>query len=291
MKIVFFGTPEYVIPILKALAKHYEIMAVITQAPKPVGRKQQLQYSPVDTWAFKRKIAIFHSADEFVKKGVSTELGILAAYGEKIPKEVINFFPLGILNIHPSILPLYRGASPVQAAITSGDNQTGVSIIKMDEELDHGPIVAQFKEDILDNDTTESLRTRLFARSTQVLVEMLPAYLAGKIRPREQDHAKATFTKSLKKEDGFLDLKKTKPQEAERFIRAMDPWPMAWTLLHLRQASRTNVSKGQARRFKILKAHLNPDTGHLILDTVQLEGKNPVSWKQFREAYPLSSFS
>lgn len=282
MKIVFFGTPDYVIPILKALSKHYEIASVITQAPKPVGRKQLLQYSAVDTWAFKHKVAIFHSTGEFVKKGNSAELGILVAYGEKIPKNVIDSFPHGILNIHPSLLPFYRGASPVQAAIASGDNQTGVSIIKMDEELDHGSIVAQFKEEILADDTTATLRARLFSRSAEVLLELLPAYLAGKIKLREQDHAKATFSKSLKKEDGFLDLKKTKLQEAERFIRAMDPWPIAWTLLRL-------DSSGQAKRMKILKSHI--EEGKLVLDEVQLEGKNPVSWKQFKEAYPDSAFS
>lgn len=289
MKIIFFGTPDYAIPILKALAKHYEISAVITQAPKPVGRKQLLQYSAVDTWAFKRKIAIFHSTGELVKKGASAELGILAAYGEKIPKNVIASFTHGILNIHPSLLPLYRGASPIQAAIASGDSQTGVSIIKMDEELDHGPIVSQFKEEINPNDTTGSLRRRLFERSAQVLIDLIPNYLKGKIKSREQDHDKATFTKSLKKEDGFVDLKKAKPQEAERFIRAMDPWPGCWTYVQLAEDL-----KHKAKRLKILKAHIERsalDVEHLVLDEVQLEGKNPVSWKQFSEAYPNSAFS
>lgn len=277
MKIVFFGTPDYVLPVLKKLHKYHEIVAVVTQPPKPTGRKQILSFSPVDKWAHGRKIPIFYKSLELIDDGVKADLGILAAYGEIIPKSVIDLFPHGILVIHPSLLPKYRGASPVQAAIAAGEEKTGVTVIKMDEKLDHGPIISQFEEEINPDDTTKTLRERLFVRSAQVLLELLPAYLAGKIKPREQDHKQATFTKVISKQDGYLDLKKTKPHEAERFIRAMDPWPGAWTLVN-------------EKRLKILKAHLDPDTGHLILDTVQLEGKNPVSWEEFTRGYPFSVF-
>lgn len=286
MRLVFFGTPDYVLPILKALAKDYEISAVVTQNPKPVGRKQFLQYSPVDNWAHKRKIPVFYpaGADRDLTKIPKADLGILAAYGKIIPEFLISNFKFSILNIHPSLLPKYRGASPVQAAIAAGDKETGVSIIKMDAEIDHGPIISQFKEEILPEDTTGTLRTRLFARSAEVLIELLPAYLAGKIKPKEQDHSQASYTKILKKEDGYLDLAKTKPEIAERFIRAMDPWPGAWTYL------KPDDQGSKAKRLKILKAHLDINHQSLILDTVQLEGKNPVSWKQFKEAYPELNF-
>ena len=117
MKIVFFGTPSYAVPILDALRKEFEsakvksVVAVVTQAPKPTGRKQLLTYSPVDDYAYKRKIPIFHSSRELLQKGVEADLGVLAAYGEIIPSEVIKLFPKGILNIHPSLLPKFRGAS------------------------------------------------------------------------------------------------------------------------------------------------------------------------------------
>ncbi|KKU15949.1 MAG: Methionyl-tRNA formyltransferase, partial [Candidatus Woesebacteria bacterium GW2011_GWC2_45_9] len=188
-----------------------------------------------------------------------------------IPKIVIDTFPHGILVVHPSLLPKYRGASPIQGAIANGDKQVGVTIIKMDEKMDHGPIVSQFKEETRPDDTTDTLRARLFERSKDVIVEMIEPYLQGKIKPKEQNHDEATYTKIITKQNGFIDLEKTNPEEAERFIRAMQPWPQAWTLIG-------------KKRLKVLKAHL--ENGKLVLDEVQLEGKNPVSWKEFKMGYP-----
>lgn len=230
----------------------------------------------------------------------TADVGVLASYGKILPSEILAIPKHGILNIHPSLLPKYRGPSPVQTAILNGEKKTGVSIIKIDEKMDHGPIVAQFEEDIRPGDTAESLYFRLFEEGAKVLLTILPAYLKGRIELREQDHSQATFTRLLKKEDGFIpselfvpkqspsrgstsnyklspyNLEPT-PENLERFIRTMTPWPGAWTLLRLR-------SSGQAKRLKILKAHL--EGGKLILDQVQLEGKKPVSWKQFQEGYP-----
>lgn len=270
LKIIFFGTPDYVLPILKLLAKHHEIVAVVTQPPKPVGRDQFITYSPVDVWAYKRRVPVFC---DFNKPLPEAEMGVLAAYGKIIPPKIIGGFKFGILNIHPSLLPKYRGASPIQSVIMAGDNKTGVTIIRLDEKMDHGPIITQFKEEIAPNDTNESLCQRLFERSAEVLIQLIPAYISGKITPKIQDEAQATFTKILHKEDGFIDLSKSSPAEAERFIRAMTPWPGAWTYIN-----------PEHKRLKLLKAHL--DGEKLILDEVQLEGKNPVAWKQFKEAYP-----
>lgn len=278
MKIVFFGTPEYVLPILKSIHKKFvtgpgksPIVAVVTQSPKPTGRKQILTYSPIDKWAHGRKIPIFYKSADLINEKMEMELGVCAAFGEIIPKVVIDKFKYGILNIHPSLLPRYRGASPIQAAIANGDTVTGVSIIKMDEKVDHGPIISQFEEDIKPNDTTESLRARLFERSAEVTSVLIEPFIQGKIIPRIQNDEVATFTKITTKQDGFIDLKKVDGAAAERFMRAMHPWPGAWTLV-------------DDKRLKLLKAHL--ETDKLVLDEVQLEGKNPVSYKQFKEAYP-----
>jgi methionyl-tRNA formyltransferase len=268
LKIVFFGTPSYILPILEKLHKNFEVIAVVTQPPKKVGRDQRLTYSPVDTFAYKKKIEIIFDPT----KAPKAELGICAAYGQIIPKVTIDNFKYGILNVHPSLLPKYRGASPIQAAIANGDAKTGVTIIKMDEKMDHGPIVTQFKEDILPEDTGETLRNRLFERSADVLIDLIPNYGKEKVNPREQTHTQSTFTKIIKKEDGFIDLKKKTPEEAERFIRAMQPWPQAWTTLE------------NGKRLKLLKSHI--EEGKLILDEVQLEGKTPVKWMQFESAYP-----
>lgn len=277
MKIVFFGTPEYVLPILTSLHRKFvtgpgksPISAVVTQGPKPVGRKQIPTYSPIDKWAHERRIPIYYSGSELLKKPPEAEIGILAAYGEILSKEVINFFPRGILVIHPSLLPKYRGASPIQAAIAAGETLTGVTIFKMDEKVDHGPIVVQLKENIDPSDTGETLRTRLFEKSADVLIELIEPYFKGKVKPKTQNQTDATFTNIIKKEDGHVDLEKDDPVEIERKFRAYAPWPGIWTLIN-------------GKRLKILKLHLNESK--LVLDEVQLEGKNPVSWTQFEVAY------
>jgi methionyl-tRNA formyltransferase len=331
MKIIFFGTPDYVVPIVDTLYKTFKkqaegspIITLVTQKPKPVGRKKQLEYSAVDKWAYSKdsnvktqnsKIKIYYSPNELIKNKVSADIGILAAYGEIIPEKVIKHFPHGILNIHPSLLPKYRGASPVQATLVSGDKETGVTIIKLDDELDHGPIVSQFKEKVQVQDNTDTLRNRLFEKSTDVLTTLLPAYLSGKITLKEQDHKKATFTRLIKKSDGFIppkylnttlkgeSLKGHKDRwkipfvknyylvpsiySLERFIRAMQPWPVSWTYVQLSDKRKMKSKK----RLKILKSHLEPKGNmRLVLDLVQLEGKNPVSWEQFKQGYPNATF-
>lgn len=330
MKTIFFGTPDYVLPILNSLHKEFKgrsykspIVAIVTQKPMPAGRKQKLTYSAVDSWAHKKKLPVFYNPNELVKKNIKADLGVLAAYGEIIPKFVIDHLSFDILNVHPSLLPSLRGASPVQAAIVMAERKTGVTIIKIDELLDHGPIVSQFSEEILPKDTTDSLRRRLFERSAEVIKTLLPAYLKGKIVTREQDHKSATFTRLIKKDDAFIPPKYLgaclqgrtlqadweipfiknysllpSPYTLERFIRAMQPWPQAWTYVQLTEKRKNPVKSSQSsdngagekteKRLKILKAHLEPTTiNHqsLIIDEIQLEGKNPVSWKQFRQAY------
>lgn len=280
MRIVFFGTPDYVLPVLTGIHKKFvtgpgvsPITAVVTQAPKPSGRKQTTAYSPIDKWAHEHKVPTHYSSRELSIDKIEADMGILASYGEIIPKEVINLFPKGILVVHPSLLPKYRGASPIPEAIKNGDTTTGVTIFKMDEKVDHGPIVSQFKEDILPTDTFETLRQKLFSRSAEVLAELVEPYLKGKIVPRAQDEAEATYTKMLTKEDGKVDLKTDDSSEIERKLRAFTPWPGVWTLV-------------EGKRLKILAAHLNASHDSLVIDKVQLEGKNPVSWKQFIEGHP-----
>lgn len=313
MKIVFFGTPEYVLPVLESLNKKFKnkdgsspIVAVVTQPPKPVGRKQIKTYSPVDNWAHKKRVPVFYEPEDLLsnQKGIF-ELGLIADYGKIISKSVIGAFPRGILNIHFSSLPSFRGASPVQAAIISGDKEIGVSIFKIDEGLDHGPIVSQFKEPVSPQETYGDLKRRLFPIATDVLCELLPAYISGKIKLRPQEHSNATYTRLITKKDGFVPPKfigqalegkvaaeekwqiafikdfSTKPtaENLHNFIRAMDPWPNAWTEIKIGKS---------LKRLKVLKAHI--DREKLVLDEVQLEGKNPVSWEQFQNAYKEATF-
>lgn len=301
MKIVFFGTPEYVLPILKSLHKRYvsgpgksPIVAVVTQSPKPTGRKQILSYSAIDRWAHDHKIEIFYQAKELLEANLDVDLGILAAHGEIITKDVIDLFPQGILVIHPSLLPKFRGASPIQSALATGMETTGVSIIRMDPKVDHGGVVSQFKEDILPTDTSETLRARLFEKSAEVLIEMLEPYIQNKIKPKIQDEEKATFTTKILKEHAFIPeevLKKVNvspvenweikfikdytqianPHTVDCFIRAMYPWPVAWTIM-------------DGKRIKLIKAHIEEDK--LMIDEAQIEGKKPTTWRMIEFAYP-----
>jgi len=283
-KIIFFGTPGYVLPIVKNLHKYYKIIAVVTQPPKPAGRKKILKYSPVDDWAHKKGIQVLCDPREIPE----ADLGIAAAYGKIIPQETIKKFKFGILNIHPSLLPKYRGASPIQAAIASGETETGVSIIQMDEKLDHGPIISSFKEHISNDDTAESLTERLFTRSAEFLINLLPSFLEKKITPKPQDHSQATFTKIITKKDSFIPLETLKDaivkgKEAKKLynlIRAMHSWPNCWTTINL---------PGKQKRLKIISADLKENK--LVPKKVQLEGKNEVSWQQFLKGYPDLSFS
>lgn len=316
MKIVFFGTPEYVLPIVRKLYRKLKdekekspIVAVVTQKPKPIGRKKIVEYSAIDTWAHKKNIPIIFDPKELVEENLTADVGILAAYGKKIPKDVINHFPHGIVNVHPSLLPKFRGASPVRASLIEGEKTTGITIIKLDEKLDHGPIIAQYKEEVLPNDTAQSLRSRLFERSAELLTSLLPAYVSGKIKLHTQDHTKASYTTEVTKTDALIPPKyldavlkgKTSkekwslnfikdfslsptPMAIHNFIAAMHPWPTAWTYIQLKSKEKDQNPK----RMKILKDHLEEDK--LVLDEVQLEGKNPVSWKQFTQGYPNAIF-
>ncbi|CAN5332202.1 methionyl-tRNA formyltransferase [soil metagenome] len=271
-KIIFFGTPDFVVPVLESLEKNFKIVAVVTQPGKVTGRKKQLTFSSVDNWAHKRKIPVITDLSQDFPEA---HLGIVAAYGKIIPERIINHFKNGILNIHPSLLPKYRGASPIQQQIIDGITETGVSIIKMDKQMDHGPIVSQFKDEIESNDTNETLRKRLFQRSAQFVTDLIPNYLADRIPLKQQNHEEATFTKIISKEDGFVDLKKMDANEVERKFRALNPWPGIWTFVEI---------DGQKLRLKILDLHIMDEK--LFLDEVQLEGKKPVSIKEFELGYP-----
>lgn len=325
MRIVFFGTPEYVLPILTSLHKRFvtgpgksPIVAVVTQSPKPTGRKQILTYSHIDKWAHEKKIPIYYKATDLIRDKIEADLGVLAAYGEIIPPSVLEMFPKGILNIHPSLLPKLRGASPVQATLVLSEKETGVSIIKLDEKLDHGPIVTQFKEDVLPEDTGDALRERLFQRSAKVLLEMIEPFVKGKIKLKTQDHDNASFTTQIKKEHGFIppeliakamgvesSMQNVESMEIKfikncilpatcyilhNFIRAMTSWPGAWSEVKLMGTAESS------KKLKILRAHLEEKIVDkkiakvLVLDEVQLEGKDPVTWGQFKQGYPNSTF-
>ncbi|MEK7526230.1 MAG: methionyl-tRNA formyltransferase [Patescibacteria group bacterium] len=313
MKIIFFGTPDFVLPVLKALYRTYGkgeegVVAVVTQSPKEAGRKRYVERSAVDNWGFKHNVPVVYDLSSLP----TANLGVVAAYGKLIPDNIIKEFDAGMLNIHPSLLPSFRGASPIQASIATGTTNTGVSIIKMDEQMDHGPVLTQFKYYLEETDTNETVRTKVFEAIAPVLIELIPNYLSQKITLKQQDHGKASFTRIIRKEDGYIagkfltaalagmesdedwqipfiknsadgtPIKINHPlaQNIYNYFRALTPWPGVWTMV--------NLTVDKQCRLKILTCHIENDK--LVLDEVQLEGKQEVTWKQFVEGHPQYSF-
>lgn len=271
--IVFFGSSIHSIPTLgKLINAGYEIAAVVTQPDKETP-------NPVSEFAQKRHISVIKPQSSKAILQHKPDLLVVTYYGVKIPIDLINKVKFGGVNIHPSLLPKYRGAAPAEWAILNGEKEVGVTILTLSENFDEGEIVAQIKEPILNNDTAEDLYTRLFETGADLLIKILPDFLQGKIKLTSQDNTKATFAPKLKREDGKIDWQK-RPAEIERMIRAFYPWPGTWT--------EVRIKKQESRRLKILKAHL--EKRNLVLDEVQLEGKKPVSFEEFKRGYPNFQF-
>jgi len=269
-KIIFIGTSSFAITTLEELIENnYEILAVITAPDKPVGRKQEVIPSPVKEIALKYNLLILQPKKiaEIEKKihELKPDLILVSSYGQMIPKSILDIPKKKSLNLHPSLLPKYRGASPIQTAILNGEKTTGITIMKIDEKMDHGSIIAQQETDIKPDDTYESLESRLSEEITKLLIEILPRYFKNKIKPKIQDEDNATYTKILTRDDGRIDLKEN-VQKIERKVRAFYPWPGTWTEIN-------------NQRIKILKVKIKD--GFLFLELIQPAGKKPMTGEEF----------
>src|SRR3989338_8344834 len=219
---VFFGTSEEAVYVLDVLfARGIAPSLIVTPPDRPVGRHQELTPPKAKIWAEEHFISTFQpekinaEAIETINE-TGVDVFVVVGYGKILPQALIDLPKHKTLNVHPSLLPLYRGPTPIEASILSGEKETGVSIIVVDSEVDHGPIVLQEKHSLTDEETTPELTKKLFTRGGEILAEILPKWIEGKIIPREQDHTKATYTKKLKKEDGLVDLATESPSELYR---------------------------------------------------------------------------
>lgn len=301
-KIVFFGTPEFAVPALKALHQEgFNIVLVVTQVDQPVGRKQILTPTPVKVKAKELGLEICQRFEDLKlkTKNLKPDLGIVAAYGKIIPKKILDLFPLGLLNIHPSLLPKYRGPSPIQNAILNGDKETGVTIIKLDEKMDHGPKLKAQSLKLKTNYNYESLSEKLADLGAKMLVAILPDYLAGKIKLEPQDDDKATYTKIIAKGDGKINWQKS-AVEIERQIRAYAPWPGCFSEFVI-NGKKINVKIVRAihelpvhgnnqpniGKFSIKNGQLfvQCGSGSLLIEKLQPEGKKEMTAKEFINGY------
>jgi methionyl-tRNA formyltransferase len=233
-RIVFMGSPEFAIPSLRRIAENYNVIGVVTQPDRPSGRGLSLTFSPVKLLAQELDKPIIQLSTlrqpEVVGRLLSwkPDLIVVVAFGQILPPEVLELPSLGCINVHASLLPRWRGAAPIQAAILNGDEQTGVTIMLMDAGMDTGPILNQRSVQILTMDTAASLGERLSILGAELLVETLPGYLDNAIEPLAQDDSQATYAPKLRKEDGELDFHQPGISLVNR-IRAFNPWPGAYT--------------------------------------------------------------
>lgn len=259
MKIIFFGTSEFALPALEKLKASSMMPLLIVSTPdKPRGRNLILSTTPAKEWALKNNVPVI--TPEKLKdpetlialKKENPDIFIVAAYGKIIPKEILDIPPKGTINIHPSLLPRLRGPSPIQTAILNNE-ETGVTIMLTDEQIDHGPILeaSRIKNQEL-RTTYKKLEKALAELGAELLIKVLPQWLNGEIELKKQDHAKATFTKKITKEDGHIDWRK--PAEIiERKIRALNLWPGTYTFWERNDPS-TKLRVNKKMRLLILEA-------------------------------------
>ncbi len=235
-KLLFWGTGAIAVPTLERLLtmEDIQVVGVVTQADAPSGRHQEMTAPPIKTIAVQHCIPVFQPntlKDDVLFAALTAhapDIAIVFAYGKIIPQRFLDIAKNGTLNVHPSLLPRHRGPTPVHAAILHGDAETGVTLIKLDAEMDHGPIVAQTALSLSGDETTETLSTTLAASGATFVEEILPKYLTGAITPKEQNHDVATYCKILDRDSGRVDW--SLPAETIlRMARAYTPWPGIWT--------------------------------------------------------------
>ncbi len=307
MKIIFVGTGKFGAQILEKLVQSkFKPDFLICPHDKPVGRKQILTDCPTKEIAKKYNLEIAEvntlKGKEDLFKKIAPDSIIVADTNFILPQKILKIPQNGCLNIHPSLLPKYRGPSPIQAIILAGDRETGVTIILMDKEIDHGNIIQSVKYKIGDSEPTyEKLRDDLAELGTELLIKILPDWLQGKIKPKEQKHNKATYTKKITKQDGQIDWQRS-AIEIERQVRAFNPWPGTYaffehketrkrlkvlgaSVLKINNKEKINKKKSGTIVKLDKKMAIVCKKDFLILNQVQPEGKNVMSGKTFLNGY------
>ncbi|MBU1032373.1 MAG: methionyl-tRNA formyltransferase [Patescibacteria group bacterium] len=292
-KIIFLGTPDFAVPSLQALIndERFEVVSVITQPDKPVGRHSELVSPPVKICAEKHGIPVHQPEKLKSDTGYripEADCFVVVAFGKILPQWFLDIPKHGVVNVHGSVLPRWRGASPIQAAIAAGDKKTGVTIMKMDALLDHGPILATKEIEIQDHDTGGTLRDKLSELGADTLPNALADFLNGRIEPVEQNHDLATTCKTLKRKEGKIDWNKS-AEEIERLVRAYDPWPGTWfefdgkrlKILRARVCANQNLKPGQRFLQNQMPCVACANDSALGLVTVQPEGRPKMSGSDF----------
>ena len=294
-RVVFMGTSGFAAPALRALTEEgYRVVEVVTQPDRPSGRERRPVPSPIKQLALELGLPLWQpehlhgpQAVEHLRR-LQPDVVVVAAYGEILRRPVLSLPPKGCLNLHASLLPRHRGPAPVAATILAGDPVTGVTLIRMDEGIDTGPILAQREVPLTGRERQDELLGLLSEVAASLLREALPAWLAGQIVPRPQDESHATYCRMLRKEDGEIDW--TRPAwYIERMTRAYHPWPGAYTFLRgqrLRILRALVLSEGQGRPpgTLVVEGHrllVATGEGTLQVEELQLEGRRALPAGEF----------
>jgi len=292
VKIVFMGSPDFSLPTLRALANAYDVVGVVTQPDRASGRGRELKAPPVKTLALKLGIPIMQPEKLRLPEAMeqlrlwNPELIVVAAFGQILKKDVLDLPPYGCINVHASLLPRWRGAAPINAAILHGDEETGVTIMKMDVGLDTGPMLRKRSIRLTRQDTAGSVFETLSQLGADLLIETLPDYLSGTLIPTPQPEQGMTYAPMIKKEEDKLDFTHN-VKELERRVRAFNPWPGAYMDLdganlkiHRAHVEQGNTAAGQRLVVQNQPA-IGAAGGMLVLDEVQPPGKKSMSGKAF----------
>ena len=294
MKVIFMGTPEFSLPVLEGLNSKYNVVMVVCQPDKPSNRGV-VQYSPVKDFAIKNNIKVFQPVNvkneyhEILSE--KPDLIVTCAYGQIIPKEILDYPKYGCINVHASLLPKLRGGAPIHRAIIEGHKETGITIMKMKEKMDAGDIISQVKTEILDDDTVGTLHDKLSVLARDLLLSTIPNIISGNINLVRQNEEEATFAWNIKREDEKIDFSKT-TREIYNQIRGLNPWPGAYAILSGRiikiWASRygdkffnEEVLNGQIVELYKDGIGVKTSNGEIIITELQLEGKRRMLANEF----------
>ena len=294
MRLVYMGTPQFAVGPLRALAAAgHELAGVVTRTDKPAGRGRSVAAPPVKLAAMELGFPVFQPKRvreaEFIEtlRGLAPEAVIVAAYGQILPKEILDLPKFGCLNIHASLLPLYRGAAPINWAIIRGEHETGITIMRMDEGMDTGAVLMQERVPIDPKDTAGTLTEKLSVLGAKLITRALPLVEAGKLTEAPQDGSKATMAPLLKKENGLIDWTLPAAGIHDR-VRGFSPWPGAYTFLEGKMVKiiTTEVIAAQGEPGLLYvkdKSFLDVGAGSglLRLVSIQLEGKRPMTAAEF----------
>jgi len=306
LRIVFFGTPEFAVPTLEALqTSSHQVVSVVTQPDRPRGRGQQLTPGPVKARAVAMGLPVLQppslkdSAVLAALTELRADLGVVAAYGKILSEAILQIPRLGMINVHASLLPKYRGAAPIQRAVADGESETGVTIMQVVRALDAGAMLATVRRPIGPNDTSIEVEHDLARLGARLLVDVVDRFSSGPLAGEPQDDSRATYAHRLTKEDGLIDW--ARPAQAiHDLVRGMQPWPNAYSFLEGQRLIllRTTVgpASGAAVPGTVLRARgqdllVATENGTLRVHELQAEGRRPMAVAPFLAGHPVTEGS